>query len=76
MTPDQHQLAADEVWQSFRPDLSNTMNYDDFVLGFKLGRVSMKACFDKAELLHADDPTPDRPFTPEQTNQQHTTNTN
>jgi hypothetical protein len=41
----------------------------DFITAFTLGRVSMKACFDKAELLHADDPAPDRPFTPEQTNQ-------
>jgi hypothetical protein len=47
---DQHQLAADEVWSAFPPDLASKMNYDDFVLGFKLGRVSMKACFDKAEL--------------------------
>jgi hypothetical protein len=50
------------------------MNYDDFVLGFKLGRVSMKACFDKAELLSANDEP--KPFTPEQTNQQHTTTIN
>jgi len=64
MTLDQHQLAADEVWSAFPPDLSSKMNYDDFVLGFTLGRVSMKACFDKAELLHAEDPTPDKPFTP------------
>jgi len=47
---DQHALAADEVWSAFPPELSSKMNYDDFVLGFKLGRVSMKACFDKAEL--------------------------
>jgi hypothetical protein len=47
---DQHAIAADEVWSAFPPDLASKMNYDDFVLGFKLGRVSMKACFDKAEL--------------------------
>ena len=67
---DPHQIAADEVWNAFPPDLASAMNYDDFVLGFKLGRVSMKATMDNAELLHADDPTPDKPFTPEQKNQQ------
>jgi len=64
---DQHQLSADEVWSAFPPDLASKMNYDDFVLGFKLGRVSMKACFDNAELLCANDEP--KPFTPEQTNQ-------
>jgi len=59
---DQHQLAADEVWSAFPPDLASKMKYDDFVLGFKLGRVSMKACFDKAELLRPDDEP--KPFTP------------
>ncbi len=76
MSEDPHQAAADEVWSAFQPSLQSLMDYNDFVLGFKLGRVSMKACFDKAELLHADDPTPDKPFTPEQTNQQHTTTNN
>ena len=59
---DQHALAADEVWSAFPPELSSKMNYDDFVLGFKLGRASMKACFDKAELLSPDDEP--KPFTP------------
>lgn len=64
---DQHQLAADEVWHTFNPNLRDMMSYDTFILGFKLGRVSMKACFDKAELLRADDEP--ETFTPEQTNQ-------
>jgi len=59
---DTHAIAADEVWNAFPPDLSSKMNYDDFVLGFKLGRASMKACFDKAELLRPDDEP--KPFTP------------
>ena len=64
---DQHQLAAHEVWSALPPYLASKMNYDVFVLGFKLGRVSMKACFDNAELLRPDDEP--KPFTPEQTNQ-------
>ena len=67
---DIHQAAADEVWNAFDAHLRGKMCYYDFTLGFKLGRVSMKATMDNAELLHADDPTPDQPFTPEQTNQQ------
>ena len=59
---DQHAIAADEVWNAFPPYLASKMNYDVFVLGFKLGRVSMKACFDKAELLRPDDEP--KPFTP------------
>lgn len=70
---DPHQIPADEVWNAFPPDLASRMNYDDFVLGFKLGRVSMKANYDKAELLRVDDEP--KPFTPEQTNKP-TTKTN
>jgi len=59
---DQHAIAADEVWNAFPADLLSKMNYDDFVVGFKLGRVSMKACYDKSELLRPEDET--KPFTP------------
>lgn len=57
-----NQLAADEAWNAFSSDLAGKMNYDDFVLGFKLGRVSMKACYDKAELLKVGDEP--KPFAP------------
>jgi len=69
MTSDQHTTAAIEVWNTMPCQRRATTTRRDFIIAFTLGRVSMKACFDKAELLHADDPTPDRPFTPEQTNQ-------
>jgi len=69
MTPDQHTAAAVEVWDAIPHMNRTTTTRADFITAFTLGRVSMKACFDKAELLHADDPAPDRPFTPEQTNQ-------
>lgn len=56
---DPHQAAADEVWSAFPADLAKKMNYDDFNIGFKLGRVSMKACYDKSELLRVgDEPKP------------------
>ena len=74
MSEDPHQAAADEVWSAFSPQVQVMMNYNDFLLGFKLGRVSMKACFDKAELLRVDDEP--KPFTPEQTNTQPTTTNN
>ena len=66
MTPDSHQAAADEVWNAFDPHLRGKMSYYDFILGFKLGRVSMKAQFDKAALLRPDDEP--KTFTPEPTN--------
>jgi hypothetical protein len=62
---DPHQAAADEVWNAFPPDLAKKMNYDDFSIGFKLGRVSMKACYDKAELLQPGDEP--KPFNPNNT---------
>ena len=49
ITPDQHQLAAEEVWNAFDAHLRAKMSYHDFMLGFKFGRISMKATMDKAE---------------------------
>lgn len=68
MTPDQHQLAADEVWSAIPYEKRQTTTRADFITAFTLGRVSMKACFDKAELLRADDEP--QPFTPEPTTTQ------
>ena len=74
MSADIHQSAAEEVWSAFSDELRSLMNREDFIIGFKLGRASMAACFAGAELLHANDPVPDKPFTPEPTtkNQQTT----
>ena len=58
---DQHQQAAEEVWNALPHSIREEMSHEDFLLGFKLGRVSMKACFDRAELLRADDEP--KPFT-------------
>jgi len=62
---DPHQAAADEVWSAFQPSHRSLMRYDDFLVGFKLGRVSMKACYDKAELLQPGDEP--KPFNPNNT---------
>lgn len=58
---DQHQQAAEEVWNACPAELKSQINHNDFIMAFTLGRVSMKACFDKAELLRADDEP--KPFT-------------
>ena len=58
---DQHQQAAEEVWNACPAELKSQINRADFIMAFNLGRMSMKACFDKAELLRADDEP--RPFT-------------
>lgn len=58
---DQHQQAAEEVWSALPHSIRKEMSHEDFLLGFFEGRVSMKACFDKAELLRADDEP--KPFT-------------
>ncbi len=59
---DQHQLAADEVWGAIPYEKRQTTTRADFIMAFTLGRVSMKACFDNAELLRANDEP--KPFTP------------
>ena len=61
---DQHQQAAEEVWNACPAELKSQINRSDFIMAFTLGRMSMKACFDKAEMLRADDEP--KPFTPEQ----------
>ncbi|CAB4172013.1 hypothetical protein UFOVP930_37 [uncultured Caudovirales phage] len=71
---DQHQQSAIEVWNAIPYEKRTTTTRADFIMAFTLGRVSMKACFDKAELLRVDDEP--KPFTPEQTNTQPTTKTN
>ena len=62
MTPDQHTAAAVEVWNAIPYEKRTTTTRADFITAFTLGRVSMKACFDKAELLRPDDEP--KPFTP------------
>jgi len=74
MSENNHQQAAIEVWDAMPHMNRNMIRRSDFIMAFTLGRVSMKACFDKAELLRPNDEP--KPFTPEQTNQQHTTKTN
>lgn len=59
--------AADAVWHTLPALVQASVNRDDFIMGFKLGRASMKAQFDSAEMLKASDPVPDKPFTPEPT---------
>ena len=58
---DQHQQAAEEVWNACPTELKSQINRADFIMAFTLGRMSMKACFDRAELLRADDEP--KPFT-------------
>lgn len=60
--PDQHATAAIEVWNAIPYEKRQTTTRADFITAFTLGRVSMKACFDKAELLSPDDEP--KPFTP------------
>ena len=62
---DPHQAAASEVWNALAFCLREQMSEEDFILGFKLGRVSMKACYDKAELLQPSDEP--KPFNPNNT---------
>jgi hypothetical protein len=62
MTPDQHQQAAIEVWDALPQLARKWIARSDFITAFTLGRVSMKACFDNAELLRANDEP--KPFTP------------
>lgn len=59
---DQHQLAAIEVWDAIPYENRTTTTRADFIMAFTLGRVSMKATMDKAELLRVDDEP--KPFTP------------
>ena len=61
---DLHQQVAEEVWNACQSELKSQINRADFIMAFTLGRVSMKAGYDKAELLRADDEP--KPFTPEQ----------
>lgn len=61
---DQHQQAAIEVWEALPWVKKRDVLRSDFIMAFTLGRVSMKACLDKAELLRPDDEP--KPFTPEQ----------
>lgn len=63
MSDNEHRKAAIEVWDAL-PLAGRDILRSDFIMAFTLGRVSMKACFDKAELLRADDEP--KPFTPEQ----------
>ena len=58
---DQHQQAAEEVWSALPHSIREEMSHEDFLLGFKLGRVSMKSGYDKAELLKVGDEP--KPFT-------------
>jgi len=62
MTHDQHQQAAIEVWDALPQLARKWIARSDFITAFTLGRVSMKACYDKAELLRPDDEP--KPFTP------------
>jgi len=62
---DPHKAAAEEVWNALAPSLREQMSEEDFILGFKLGRVSMKACYDKSELLQPGDEP--KPFNPNNT---------
>jgi len=67
MSENNHQKAAVEVWNSIPYEKRQTTTRADFITAFALGRVSMKACFDKAELLRPNDEP--KPFAPEQINQ-------
>ena len=62
MSENNHETAAIEVWNAIPYEKRQTTTRADFITAFTLGRVSMRACFDKAELLHADDEL--KPFTP------------
>ena len=61
MSQNNHQKAAVEVWNAIPYEKRTTTTRPDFIMAFILGRVSMKACFDKAELLRPDDEP--KPFT-------------
>lgn len=62
---DPHQAAAIEVWDAI-PRMNRMMICrSDFIMAFTLGRVSMKACYDKAELLQPGDEP--KPFNPNNT---------
>jgi hypothetical protein len=52
---DPHQAAAIEVWDAIPHMNRTTTTRADFITAFTLGRVSMKACYDKSELLRVDD---------------------
>jgi hypothetical protein len=65
MSENNHQKAAIEVWDAIPYEKRQTTTRTDFITAFTLGRVSMKACYDSAELLRVDDEP--KPFTPEQT---------
>tara|TARA_R110000868_G_scaffold52570_5_gene165891 strand:+ start:1868 stop:2083 length:216 start_codon:yes stop_codon:yes gene_type:complete len=59
---DQHVIAAHEVWNALPWAKRRDVLRSDFVMAFTLGRVSMKACYDKAELLQpCDEPKPFNP---------------
>ena len=58
---DQHQQAAEEVWNACPIELKSQINRADFIMAFTLGRVSMKAGYDKAELLKVGEEP--KPFT-------------
>jgi len=62
MSENNHQKAAVEVWDALPQSSRKWIAKSDFCTAFILGRVSMKACFDKAELLRPDDEP--KPFTP------------
>ena len=50
MSENNHQKAAVEVWGALPQSSRKWIAKSDFCTAFILGRVSMKACFDKAEL--------------------------
>ena len=59
---DPHQSAAIEVWDALPQFARKWIARSDFITAFTLGRVSMKACYDKAELLQpGDEPQPFNP---------------
>ena len=62
MSENNHQKAAVEVWDALPQLARKWIARSDFITAFTLGRVSMKACFDNAELLSPDDEP--KPFTP------------
>lgn len=55
MNENNHQKAALEVWDAIPYEKRQTTTRADFIMAFTLGSERMKACFDNAELLRADD---------------------
>ena len=56
---DSHQAAAIEVWDALPQAARKWIARSDFITAFTLGRVSMKACYEKSELLRVgDEPKP------------------